>query len=98
MDATSATQLVSTTLPSILSLIQQLSESRGLALPGVVTKLIDVVAPFVPLAIKEVHTMGPVLRNIISGLRGGTVVDEDWAKLQSFEDQLDAAWAKVRGR
>lgn len=81
-----------TYLPTILALVQQLGQLGGLTLPGVVGKVLDIVEPLVPLAVKEFQTLGPVLRNIIGALQQANPTDDDWARLSAMEDQLDAAF------
>lgn len=81
-----------TYLPAILALVQQLGQVGGLTVPGVVGKVLDLVEPLVPLAVKEVQTLGPVLRNIIYALKMVNPSDDDWVRLSAMEDQLDAAF------
>lgn len=81
-----------TYLPTILALVQQLGQLGGLTLPGVIGKILDIVEPLVPLAVKEVQTLGPVLRNIIYAIKMVNPSDDDWLRLSAMEDQLDAAF------
>lgn len=86
-----------TYLPAILALVQQLGQFGGLTAPGVVGKILDIVEPLVPLAVKEVQTVGPVLKNIMAALAKGNPSDDDWVKLTAIEDQLDAAFEVAAG-
>ena len=59
----------------------------------IITKIVDALVTLVPIIIKEAQDLTPIIRNIITLLRGnGEVTTEQLDQLDAMEAQLDAAF------
>lgn len=74
-----------------------------IALPGstaaLVAKAVDQIGALVPVVIESYKDLLPAVQSSIKALRGsGSITDEDLAKLDAYEAQVDAAFDAADAR
>jgi phage-related protein len=85
---------VSTIIPVILALIQQLIPViSGAGAPAIISQILTVLTQVVPLLVNEYTALLPMVKNIIAALSANPAATADQlATLQTLDVQTDAAF------
>lgn len=84
-------------ITAALSLVSRVA--LGSSASTVVTAAVDQIGALLPVVIKEYKDLVPLVQSSIKALRGaGSITDEDLAKLDAYEAQIDAAFDAAAAR
>jgi phage-related protein len=79
---------ISTILTALLAIIEDIAPT---AAAGTIGKIIAALVNLLPLIIKEIQALVPIVQNIITALRGnGQITPEQLDALDAMEAQIDA--------
>jgi hypothetical protein len=85
--------MLSTAIETLLTLIESLLPSLGIASSNVVSKIIVALIQIVPILAEEATNLITPVKNIIAALQShGALTPDQLAQLQALDTQCDAAF------